>query len=274
MNESALLAYLGQPPGSDLLQPQPLHALGALLDHAPRAWHDGDPIPPGWQWLYFLPRTPQSELDADGHPRRPPSLPPIETHRRLFGGGRMQYRRPLRVGEIIRRESSAGEIVRKQGRRGELTLFTIRHVYRDAHGIVLEEEQDIVYTGAPIEPTGPPAPEPPPAAWNRTVIPDAMMLFRFSALTFNAHRIHYDRDYVRGQGYPDLVVHGPLLAILLLDLAERNGVTIETGTIAYRALAPVFVETPIPLRGEAADGSRVSLGAWRSDGVQSMAISL
>jgi 3-methylfumaryl-CoA hydratase len=270
VNRKELDAFIGRPDGEELITIQPLRALSAVLDHEPRPWRTGDPVPPAWHWLYFLPLTRQSDLGADGRAARGPGLPGLEQAKRMFAGGRMKFHRPLCVGDAVARESTLVESRSKQGRQGTLVFVTTRFVYRDAQGIALEEEQDIVFRPAG-SPANPP-PEPVPAArWSRDFSADARLLFRFSALTFNGHRIHYDLPYAQREGYPGLVVHGPLLALLLLDLAARHATGRHVSAFSFRASAPAFAESPIALRGgPGADQSGAELGAWRDDGVAVM----
>lgn len=272
MNKDELIEYVGRKDGYDKITAQPLRALSATLDHRNSTWSVGDPVPPCWQWLYFLPQTPQSRLEADGHPRRGGSLPAAASAKRLFAGARMILHRPLTVGARIYRESSVLDVARKQGRDGPLVFVTIRYVYRDDRGPALEEEQDIVLREASRvdAPSGVES-DPPAAQWNHSVTPDPVLLFRFSALTFNAHRIHYDLPYTQQEGYPGLLVHGPLIAILLLDLAARNAGNRNVGAFAFRARAPVYAGTAIALRGDLSkDGTEVALSAYRCDGVLAM----
>jgi 3-methylfumaryl-CoA hydratase len=233
-------------------------------------------VPAGWQWLYFLPLTPQSQLDEDGRSVRDAGLTRGAGSKRMFAGGRMTFHRPLCVGDRVYRDTALLERKEKRGRRGRLVFMTTRCTYRDERGPALEEEQDIVFREAdapdiaPVRPAGIPA-----ALWNRELTPDAVMLFRFSALTFNGHRIHYDRLYAQREGYPDLVVHGPLLAILLLDLAARNAPGRRVAGFSFRARAPAFVDTPISLRGDPdGDGTDAQFGAYRHDGVTAMTAEL
>ena len=272
MDKLELAVYIGRGDGHEEISAQPLRALSATLDRDPAAWNAGDPVPAAWQWLYFLPETPQSLLEADGHPRRGGSLPAASSTRRMFAGARMTFHRPLRVGARVYRESSVLDVARKQGRAGSLVFVTLRFVYRDDEGPVLEEEQDIVFreTGR-VEIPSAIETEPPAAQWNGSITTDPVLLFRFSALTFNAHRIHYDQSYALQEGYPGLLVHGPLVAILLLELAARNAGNRKVGKFSFRAHAPICSGTRIALRGDPdRNGKRAVLGAWRCDGVRAM----
>ncbi|HEY7840756.1 MAG TPA: MaoC family dehydratase N-terminal domain-containing protein, partial [Gammaproteobacteria bacterium] len=236
MTAEKLTALSARPDGWEDIAAAPLHSLGATLDHGPADWRAGDPVPAGWQWLYFLPLTPQSRLDEDGRSERGASLTRGMGAKRMFAGARMKFHRPLCMGERVFRESALLERAEKQGRSGPLVFMTTRYTYRDTRGPIMEEEQDIVFreSDAP-DPAANRAAAVPAALWSREITPDPVMLFRFSALTFNGHRIHYDDPYARREGYPGLVVHGPLLAILLLDLAARNAPGRRAATFSFRA---------------------------------------
>ena len=228
---------------------------------------DRSPLPPLWHWFYFLPRALQSALDVDGHPQRGGFLPPIPFPRRMFAGSRMQFHRPLRLGVPAVREGTIRNVVLKSGRSGTLAFVTVGYRFVQDGALCIDEEQDIVYRepGAPVAaPTIAPAPTPASDVWSRTISPDARLLFRFSALTFNAHRIHYDRPYAEhDEGYPGLVVHGPLTAMLLADLVQRN-TSRPIRTFAFRGLAPLFDLAPFHLTGRIDDAS-VTLEAFGPD---------
>lgn len=225
-------------------------ALHGLLDAPGPAPAAGESVPPLWHWLAFLPRAPQRELGPDGHPRRGTFLPPVALPGRMFAGGRLTFAGggPL-VGAVARRSSSVVSVEEKSGRSGELVFVTVRHEL--SGGVV--EEQDLVYR----EPAAPMAPDdaagaPPPGewAWAWDLPIDPTLLFRFSALTYNAHRIHYDRAYATAvEGYPGLVVHGPLQAVALAELCRRHAPTRSLATFRFRALRPAFDDGPLQLRG-------------------------
>ncbi len=245
---------------TETLAPPPAARLAATLDLAdpPGA---GDPLPPLWHWLYFLPDDPQATLAADGHPRRGRFLPPLAHRRRMHAGGRVTFLAPLRVGDEARRTSAVAEATEKHGSRGQLQIVTVRHEIAGPAGPAIHEEQDLVYTDAPPAGTGSEAAPIPNARWEQAVTPDEAMLFRFSALTFNAHRIHYDHGYATGEeGYPGLVVHGPLVALLLAELVRRHGAS--PASFSFRARAPFFAGRSIHLRG----GPDGALAAYDPDG--------
>lgn len=233
----------------DLIAPAPVAGLSAALDYARPRVHAGEPLPPGWHWLYFLDAAPQSGLDEDGHVKRGGFMPPVPLPRRMWAGGRLQFHAPLLVGSEARRVSTIADLRHKQGRSGELVFLTLRHEVFAADTLVLVEEQDVVYR----EPAaGEPAllPAPADAAWSRDITPDTVLLFRYSALTFNSHRIHYDRPYATTvEGYDALVVHGPLTATLLLDLLHREQPGVRIEAFEFRARRPLFEGSVIRLQG-------------------------
>jgi 3-methylfumaryl-CoA hydratase len=233
----------------------------------------GDPIPPGWHWLYFLETKPASELGPDGHARRGGFLPPVPLPRRMWAGGRIEFRRALHVGESLRRDSEIISVEPKTGKSGSLVFVTVRHTVHANGETAVVEEHDIVYREAAKPGDPPPQAKPAPAApqWRRELVPDPVLLFRFSALTFNGHRIHYDIDYVkREEHYPGLVVHGPLQTLLMLDLCRRNDPR-PVRKLDYRALHPVFHNEPMSVNGNLAqDGSKAEL--WTANGAGSYAM--
>lgn len=222
----------------DLIAGAPLRGLAALLDQPTPPWDDN--APPLAHWLYFLPTTRQSAVDIDGHPKRGGFLPPIDLPRRMWAGGRLSFHAPLPVGAEAERVSTIKSIVRKSGVSGEMVFVTVSHEVRAAGELVVCEEQDIVYRGAS---SAAPAAARDERTSSDTVAfsPDAVSLFRFSALTFNAHRIHYDRDYATGvEGYPGLVVQGPFIATLLLHHSLRRCAPAEVRRFSFRAQRPLF----------------------------------
>ena len=226
----------------DQITAAPMHAMSALLDRTDPAPQVGDVLPPLWHWLYFWPLTPSSELGADGHPKRGGFLPPVPFPRRMWAGGQLRWHQPMRLGDQVQRESRIEQVQHKQGRSGELLFVQVHHSYLGPQGICLEESHDIVYK--PTEPTSDTPPtgvtSPFSPEWQRDVVPDDVLLFRYSALTFNSHRIHYDRRYaMQTEGYPGLVVHGPLMATWLVDLLRRHSNRVLT-SFSFKALKPVF----------------------------------
>ncbi len=259
---------------TDLVAPSPVKGLAATLDRLDPAPATGDALPPLGHWLYFLPSAPQSEIDRDGHPKRGGFLPPVPLPRRMFAGARMDFHAPLRIGESIRRVSEIVNVTHKEGRSGTLVFVLVRHRIFCGDELKVTEEQDIVYRDeAPAAPTpAPAAAKPKPAAptsvdapWQRTVQPDPVMLFRFSALTFNGHRIHYDRPYAQDvEKYPGLVVHGPLTATLMIDLCRRERPAAQIKHYSFRGLRPLFDTAPVIVAGvPAKDG--LSARLWAQD---------
>jgi 3-methylfumaryl-CoA hydratase len=246
----------------------PVQAMLATLDDSERRLGPGDPLPPLWHWLYFLPRAPASRIGNDGHPQRGGFLPPVELPRRMFAGARLHFRHPLVIGKPASRTGTVRDISQKHGASGTLMFVTVEYQIEQDGRVCVEEVQDIVYRepGARIAaPAVVELPTPPAGAWTRTITPDPVLLFRFSALTFNAHRIHYDRPYaIDEEGYPGLVVHGPLTAVLLLDLVRRHT---NRAVIAYsfRGRAPLFDLAPFRLVGQPEENA-VALEAVGPDG--------
>ncbi len=231
-------------------------ALQATLESPAAPLGDGDALPELWHWIYFWEVAKQSGLGPDGHAARGEFLPPIDLPRRMWAGSRLVWLRPLRIGLELTKQSEIADIQLKQGRSGRLAFVTVRHIVSDPAGPVLEEEHDIVYREA-AQPGTPPAtgkPSERDGAWRREIAPDPTLLFRYSALTFNGHRIHYDRPYAQEvEGYPGLIVHGPLLATMMIDLARREAVENGDKRIArfrFRALAPVFDTAPFAVCGQ------------------------
>ncbi len=253
---------------SDDLSPWPATAVAAMLDAPALAPAVGAALPPLWQWFYFLPVAPQSRLATDGHPQRGDFLPPVEQPRRMFAGARMRFHRPLTVGRPATRTGVVRDIKAKSGRSGSLTFVTVGYEFHQDGALCIEEEQDIVYR----EP-GEPAPAPAPAAlgpepdgsWWLDFEADSRLLFRFSALTFNAHRIHYDRPYATNEeGYPGLIVHGPLTAVLLAKLVHDNA-NRRIAAFSFRGKAPLYDLAPFRLVGRPA-GDSVELEVRGPDG--------
>jgi 3-methylfumaryl-CoA hydratase len=248
-------AWVGrQQHARDLVTPAPVARLSATLDRDDRPPEAGDLLPPAWHWLFFLEAAPMRGLGPDGHPKRGEFLPPVPLPRRMWAGGRFTFLAPIKIGDTIERMSEIIDVSQKEGRTGPLAFCTVRHTISAGAGPCVIEEHDIVYRGAPEpgEPPTPPQPPPDGADFGRKITPDPVLLFRFSALTFNGHRIHYDHQYVtKVEGYPGLIVHGPLLAILLLDLIRREKPTASLGAFSFRAFRPVYDTGPFSVAGKA-----------------------
>jgi len=270
---SELKAWIGRTETvADVISATPYAALSATLDRPPVRPPAGTPLPPLWHWLYFLPLPVQSEIGPDGHARRGDFLPPVPLPRRMWAGSQFEFRGVLRVGDSVTRTSTIESVDAKKGRTGPLVFVRVRHEVRrnDETEIALREFHDIVYREAavPGAKAPPPVPAPAGAAWLREIVPDDVLLFRYSALTFNGHRIHYDRRYVTEvEGYPGLIVHGPLLATLLLDLLHRQNQAAEVARFAFKAIRPTFDVNRFHVCGAPAqDGRTVHLWAQDHDG--------
>lgn len=237
----------------------PARALAALLERAAPA--EGDALPLPWQWLYFLDTPARSQLGADGHPARGDFLPPVPLPRRMWAAGRISVHQPLRVGLRATRLSSVRSVELKAGKAGPLVFVTVDHMYEQQGITCLHESQDLVYREAPTAPAPLPPGEPAPEAaaganaWQQPFVADAPLLFRYSALSYNGHRIHTDRDYARHEEfYPGLVVHGPLLATRLLDGLQRARPDAAVREFAFRALRPAFEGQPLAVCGQVEAG--------------------
>ncbi len=254
----------------DVLLPLHVAGLEAMLDRDDALPRAGDAAAPGAHWLIRPRWLRASELGDDGHPRRGGFMPPVPLPRRMWAGSVLSLGGPLRVGEEILRRSEIRDVAVKEGRGGLLVFVKVRHEFHGSAGLAQWEEQDVVYRDAadPSQPASAPEPAPPDGPWRRSVEPDPVMLFRYSALTYNGHRIHYDQPYVtQVEGYPGLIVHGPLLATLLLDLVRREAGERRIERFAFRALAPVFDTAPFTLSGAPdADGRRALVWVKRADG--------
>jgi 3-methylfumaryl-CoA hydratase len=256
----------------DAIHPTPVLALNATLDRGEARAEHGAALPPLWHWLYFLPRHRQSEIGPDGHARRGGFLPPVPLPRRMWAAGRFQFRSPIRIGDSVERRSTIEDVAAKSGRTGPLVFVTVRHEVfcNGSEDAALVEQHDIVYREArqpgDVEPP-PQAPQDTPA-WRREIVPDDVLLFRYSALTFNGHRIHYDRRYVTEvEGYPGLIVHGPLIATLLMDLLRRERPEADVAGLQFRAVRPTFDLHPFHVNGRpSVDGKSVHLWAQDHEG--------
>jgi 3-methylfumaryl-CoA hydratase len=254
---------------SDIVTAGPVAALSATLDREDPPPRAGDALPPLWHWLFFLDRHRASELGPDGHARRGGLLPPIPLPRRMWAGSRFKFHHPLHIGDQITRETRVLDIKEKAGRSGPLVFVLVRHEISNEAGTAIAEEHDIVYRDH--GPAAPVQPAPKDAAWQRTIQPDDVLLFRYSALTFNAHRIHYDRRYsTELEGYPGLVVHGPLIATLLMDLLRRNQPAANVAQFSFRAVSPLFDTAPFVVCGKP-EGNTVRL--WAKDAAGNLAMS-
>ncbi|MCO5099305.1 MAG: MaoC family dehydratase N-terminal domain-containing protein [Burkholderiaceae bacterium] len=289
----------------DRVDPARVVQLAATLERSDVRGEPGEALPPLWHWMHFAPAAPASQLGPDGHPRRGGFLPPVPLPRRMWAGGRLVFEHPLRVGDDIVRDSRIADVRGRQGRSGSLVFVTVAHAVSDARGVAIREEHDIVYrdqpdasgaaaatasgadaanasgagaakasgAGAASGAAAPARPAPAEAAartdeqFARRIVPDPVLLFRYSAVTFNGHRIHYDRSYVTGvEGYPGLVVHGPLIATLLLDLLHRERADARVARFAFKALRPLFDLNAFDVCGRAAGEGSFDLWARDHEG--------
>ncbi len=247
----------------DVMTHAPVAALAGLFDRPDPAPREGDPLPPLWHWLYFAEFPAQSELGPDGHPRAGAFLPPLPGRRRMFGGGRLTFHAPLRRGDAVTRRAGVTRVRVRHGGSGWLLLVTVRSVFSVGGQVRVEEEQDLVYRDSPSPPApGEGAGEGPDGPWRFELTPGPVMLFRFSALTSNAHRIHYDQSYATSvEGYPGLLVHGPLLALSLLELPRRFAADRVVRDYTYRARRPIYAGTSFLVSGGPGPDGTLRLGA-------------
>jgi 3-methylfumaryl-CoA hydratase len=254
---------------TDTVTPTPYAALAATLDWPAERPPAGTPLPALWHWLYFLPLHPQSEIGADGHAKRGGFLPPVPLPRRMWAGSDFEFHAPILVGDALSRTSTIADVREKSGRTGNLIFVKVRHEIRrqGEAAVALTEHHDIVYRAAPSAGDIAPPPQVAPAewAWERRIVPDDVLLFRYSALTFNGHRIHYDRKYVTEvEGYPGLIVHGPLIATLLMDLLRRQQPQARVRRFQFRAVRPTYDIHPFSVHGQPSDDGK-SVHLWGRD---------
>jgi len=261
---------------TDTVTATPYAALSATFDRDAQRPSAGTPLPALWHWLYFLPLHKRSDIGPDGHAMRGGFLPPVTLPRRMWAGSQFEFHAPIRVGDTITRTSTIHDVTEKTGRTGPLVFVKVRHEIRrqGEQANALTEFHDIVYREAAKagDAAPPPVAAPTTSAWERKWVPDDVLLFRYSALTFNGHRIHYDRKYVTEvEGYPGLVVHGPMLATLMLDLLRHERPEAVVTRYEFRAMRPVFDIHPFWVCGEPqSDGKTVTLWVRDHEGAQNM----
>jgi 3-methylfumaryl-CoA hydratase len=273
--------YLGRMQESQIvISADRIKGLAALLDYPEPPWPDNQ-VPPTGHWCFIFPYTQQSKLGHDGHEQLGGFFPPVKYPRRMWVGGRIRYMLPLRVGEPVTHRSTIKGIENKQGRSGPMTFLTVCHEYLDGGILMLQDEQDIVYRDVSTDPIKKPvdtshqaSASPHPYDWSRTIVPDTTLLFRYSAVSFNSHRIHYDQDYVRKEGYPGLLVHGPLTATLLIDLFQRSNPGIGIRQFDYVARSPMYEGYPFTIMGQQLENGKISLWAVDCEGTRSMTAEL
>ena len=272
MNTEGLQAWTGRTETlKDVVTAAPLRMLRATLDLPPDELAGG--LPPLWHWLFFLPSARASELGPDGHPRRGGFLPPVPLPRRMWAGGQLEFFHPLRLGDAIERTSTIQDVTVKSGRTGELCFVRVRHEVTSPRGLALREFHDIVYRPNPAPGAAAPAYDSAAGGeWCERLVPDDVLLFRYSALTFNGHRIHYDRRYVTEvEGYRGLVVHGPLMATLLAGLGARHFGGREAKSFSFRALKPVIDLQPFDVCGAPQGADAAELWIRDFEGHRAMA---
>jgi 3-methylfumaryl-CoA hydratase len=246
---------------TDVVTPGPANQLRLTLVRDEPELQPGDPLPPGWHILYFLPRFPSDQLRPDGSPAETGVVPPMPLPRRMFAGERLRFHRPIRIGETLSRETELADIALKTGGTGTLVFATVVSRIVGADGLALEEERRTVFREEVKAGERNQAPRreeaPVDVPWRRRVVPDPVRLFRFSALTFNSHRIHYDRPWAMDvEGYPGLVVHGPFTSTMLIDFARDHNPGRTFLTYTTQARAPLFDTAPFELRGRPTAGGR------------------
>ena len=278
-------AYVGcNQSHAEVVNRKELQALAALLDYPVEStagsselpWPD-DNLPPFAHWINVLPLASQSQLGEDGHPKRGSFMPPLEFPRRMWAGSRVQRLGSYAVDQPLTHTTIIKSITPKSGRSGDMVFVTLSHQFFVQQKLVVHEEQDLVYRAAAAKPL--PEPRVLPQVditenydfdWFQLIQPDPTLLFRYSAVTFNAHRIHYDREYARAvEYYPGLVVQGPLTATLLLDLYQRECPGQQVSEFEFRGLGALYDKHPFYLMGKASnDGA--DLWAVGPDGVKAM----
>jgi 3-methylfumaryl-CoA hydratase len=248
----------------------PANAMAATLNHSEPKYKDGDPLPHLWHWLYFLQTFNIEDKGYDGHLKLGGFLPPIDLPRRMWAGSRLKFFAPMNIGDQLSKKSTIKSVTQKTGRTGALAFVTVLHQVHNGSTLCIEEEHDIVYrakmSASDLQAT--PLTAPTESAFSRNIQPDPVMLFRYSALTFNGHRIHYDQPFCTDtEGYDGLVVHGPLMATMLLDLVRSERPQEVVTEFEFRALAPVFETDQFSIHGQpSADGKTIKLWVRRGDG--------
>jgi len=281
LDETVLSRWIGnREEKKDRIDVKPANFLKATLNHDREDYKEGDNLPPAWHWMYFLEASPMNQLGRDGHPALGNFLPPVALPRRMWAGGCLRFHHPITIGEDLVKNSVISNIARKSGRSGELCFVTVKHQYFAGAVLKLEEDHDIVYRGDSATASG--NNEPPTAPGGEdlftTIDPTPTLLFRYSALTFNGHRIHYDLDFCRNvEGYPGLVVHAPLTVTLALDLARKyfaeRRPDVEFTALQVRMISPLFHDKPFTLHLKE-QGNQCDLWAANPDGNLAMRATL
>lgn len=253
----------------DVVTARQARQMAATLESPAADLAEGTPLPPLWHWMGWLPETPMGGLGPDGHPARGGFLPPVPLERRMWAGGRLEFLAPLRIGRPMHRRSTILKVAEKTGSTGRMVFVTVGHEIEGPEGLAVREEQDIVYVAMPdrfIPP--PPVPAPEGAAWSHPVTMDTVRLFRFSALTFNAHRIHFDLPYATEvEKYPGLVVHGPMQAMFLMQAARAEAGGALPVRFRFRGVRPMFHFDRVELRGWPAEAGAQALATVIGEGI-------
>jgi len=251
----------------------PVQALATTFNQTTQ-YKEGDVLPELWHWLYFLPNAPLSEVGPDGHPKRGGFLPPVPLPRRMWAGSRLTWHQPIKVGDKITRHSTIASVEHKSGRSsGDLIFVTVKHEISNDQGLAISEEHDIVYRPVPKDTDQLAAPviidETPD--WQNEIIPSEVLLFRYSALTFNGHRIHYDRKYVNEvEIYPGLIVHGPMIATMLVELLHEHLPNRRLKDYEFKAIRPLFDIHHFAVNGKVQEDGKISLWTKNHEGYASM----
>lgn len=262
---------------TDIATAAPVSLMAATLDRKDLEFAEADPIPPVWHWLYFLTAVRTRELGPDGHPPKGGFLPPVPLPRRMRAGGQFRIERPIHIGEKLERRSRIADISEKSGGSGPLVFVKVEHEIRANGEVAVVEEESIVYREAAKPGAAPakqaaPVPIPAERPGESRFPTNPMLLFRTSALTFNSHRIHYDTDYaVQEEAYPGRVVHGPLLALLMLEHLHKTRASDSLRQFQYRALAPTFCGEEVAIADEAQPDGRIKVTARNGAGAEAVA---
>ena len=269
LDVSGLMKWLGEKETAiDYVTVPMVHRLSALLDRDDRFPRIGDALPSGWHAVLFPRVVRRSLFGPDGHPARGEFLPPVPLPRRMFAGKTVTFPGELRVGDEVRRESTIHNIEPKQGRTGEMVFVTVKTDIHGPRGLAITELQNIVYRGEPAAGAKAPEPQsgPMPAQWEQAVTPDNVMLFRFSALTYNGHRIHYDLPYVtQVEKYPGLIVNGGLTTLMMFELARAHA-TRPIARWSSRNVSPLFVGRALRVCGAPVEGNKIKLWVVNDQG--------
>lgn len=271
MDIATLQSWIGRTRVSiDTITPWPAQAMAGAIGQEPEDFVLRAELPPLWLWLYFSVTTRAADTGLDGHAARGGFLPPVALPRRMWAGSRVTFGGPVKIGDELTKVATIAKVQAKTGRSGEMVFVTVRHAYSRGGAELMNEEQDIVYTEVPADhvPVEPLPTE--PQDWKEPAAIDPVLLFRFSALTYNSHRIHYDKTYASGvEKYPDLVVHGPLQAILMMEAARRAEPGKRPSTYAFRGVRPLFVSDAAMVCGRKTLG-KLDLSVIKADGGATM----